>query len=504
MNGMLGAMSLFLSGVNLVIGRSKRFVASRFLQILRRDDLVALYHQLHPAPLYLSQAQWNSFSARGISGTASGEMIALADELVSRRLFISDHSVDLEELDLARAKALRLLDRPTILYLMLAQHCNYACKNCPIPALAKKHGDRRLSFEDAVAGIKLWQRHIADAAKDCEPYYIIFYGGEPLLNRDVLEALLPYIHRERNAGNLPRNIELMLCTNGSLIDDRISALLASYDVTVAVGSDGPGDFHDRIRITAEGDPTSGVAVYSIKKLIRAGVRVVASATITPANAEHLSEYPVFFRELGVSQFGFNLLKGGSLKSELAGKGIEEHGRLVARGIASAYDDFAKTGRCYEYQLEKKMSVFTGGNPFSLDCTCYGSQLVIQADGQVSNCPFLRIDQGHVRKVSDGFRIGRTKDVEKWRTRISLLVDSSFESGVLDGGGCAWSCSELYGDALHGDVLNSVFTKEVAREIIWRLLPDKQRDAIQKGASPYWGYRGVGPVPAAGSCRKGCN
>ena len=228
-----------------------------------------------------------------------------------------------------------------------------------------------------------------------------------MLNREVLEQLLSYVSEEQSAGRLPKNLELMLCTNGSLVDEKLSKLFARHGVTVAVGIDGPREHNDRIRITVAGDSTFTAIERAIRQLVNEGVRIVASVTITPTNVHRLTEYPAFLRELGISQFGFNLIKGEALTRELDGGSVEEYCRAAAKDVVRGLAYTTADGRCYEYQLEKKLAALRSGMPFSVDCTCYGNQLVIQADGQVSNCPFLRLDQGHVRELPETFRIGQT-------------------------------------------------------------------------------------------------
>jgi len=458
----------------------KRLFPSRFLLTLEKDGLVVLFHQLRPEPVYFSKKSWQEITSCINLGIQPKHNIVL--ELVARKLFIVNSQTDQQMLEMVREQTIRWLNRPTILYLMMAQGCNLECSCCSIPALAKIYGERLLSFEDAIAGIALWQKHIKEQPQDNDLYFLIFYGGEPLLNRGILERLLPYVVREQKAERLPEKLELMLCTNGLLIDGELSGLLAYYKVTVAIGMDGWQERNDFIK-----------PKHVIKRLINDGVRVVASITITPTNINRLAEYPDYFRELGISQFGFNLMKGKALIHELAGGSIEDYCRAAAQGVLQGLSSPIVNGRYYEYQLEKKLIALRKGLPFSVDCTCYGNQLVIQADGQVSNCPFLRFDQGQVRELPGTFRIGWTEAVKTWRRRLPILNDSvlvEYSDSVLDGGGCAWSSLELYGDVVARDTVNTIFTKEVMYGLIWTLLPKKQADALRRGETAYWGYRRV--------------
>ncbi|OGF68597.1 hypothetical protein A3H65_02420 [Candidatus Giovannonibacteria bacterium RIFCSPLOWO2_02_FULL_45_14] len=472
---------------------------SRFLRILERDDLVAVIHQLHPEPIYLSSKSWCDTVSEISARTRLNN--GIVRELMDRRLLIDNSDIDCKALESSRRQILQIFNRPTILYLMMAQGCNFKCTYCPIPALARRYGERLMSFEDAVAGIALWQKHIEECSQDNNPYFLIFYGGEPLLNREIFEQLLPYVDGEKSAGRLPEKLELMLCTNGFLVDERLSKLFAYYGVTVAIGVDGPEEHNDRFRITSNGDTTFAVIERAIKQLADNGVRVMASVTITPANVYRLAEYPDFLWKLGVAKFGFNLMKGEALIRELAGKSAEDYCRVAAHGVLSGLTSMAENEPCYEYQLEKKLIALRNGLPFSVDCTCYGNQLVIQADGQVSNCPFLRFDQGDVRELPSTFRIGQTETVKKWRYRLPLFNDSVMADDnncVLDGGGCAWSSSELCGDAIARDANNAIFTKEIMYELIWNLLPEEQAKSLRQGQITYWSYRRIGPLCTAGT------
>lgn len=475
---------------------TKQLFLSRFLLVFERDGLVALIHQLRPKPIYVLEEEWLKIASGVMNNIQPGREIMA--ELMTHKLLVDNSDIDRQILEATRRQVLQKLNRPTILYLMMAQSCNFACNYCPIPALAKQYGEHLLSFEDAVAGIALWQKHIKEYPQDDDPYFLIFYGGEPLLNRKVLERLLPYVTEEQRMERLPKKLELMLCTNGSLIDEQLSKMLACYGIAVAVGVDGPQEYNDSIRVTNDGKATFTGIERTIKMLVNDGVRVVASVAITPANVHRLAEYPDFLRKLGIAQFGFNLMKGKAIICELAGGSIEDYCRAAARGVLAGLASVAENGQCYEYQLEKKLAVLRNGLPFSIDCTCYGNQLVIQADGQVSNCPFFRFDQGRVRELPDTFRIGQTEVIKAWRNRLSIFNNSVManNNGILDGGGCAWSSSELYGDVIAPDTNNAIFIKEVMHELIWTLLPGEQANMLRRGEITHWGYRRVRSLPIA--------
>jgi len=430
---------------------------SSYLRIRERDGIVALFHELHPDPIFCSWEQWESLNSGNIDGTK-----VLVNSLRERKLIIDTTESDHHEFSVVSADLECKLNQPTILYLMTAQGCNFACKYCPVPETAKKYGESFLSEEDAFAGIDLWQEHLKDVYDPNLDYYVIFYGGEPLLNKETIRASVGYIKIKKDAGELPANLNIMIATNGVLIDDQIIALCKEHGIMVAVGLDGPKSVNDMLKVDIAGNGTFDRIVSKIRSLVLNGVRTFASVSITPFNIDQIAEYSEFFRELGVEKFGFNFLKGQLLLDLVGRDNLEGYYRKASRGIIENTRRHNTPG--FEYQMEKKQVAFDGKNFFPVDCTCYGNQLVIQPDGQISNCPFFKSRLGHVRKTDKGFRIWNQPIVKEWRKRLPLYHDG--EAKALCGGGCAWSTSEIKGDPLAVDDSSRILAEEVLNELIW--------------------------------------
>jgi radical SAM protein with 4Fe4S-binding SPASM domain len=115
-------------------------------------------------------------------------------------------------------------------------------------------------------------------------------------------------------------------------------------------------------------------------------------------------------------------------------------------------------------MEKKAMAYSRGDFFPLDCTCYGSQLVIQPDGQVSNCPFYKARLGDVRMLGADFRIGNQPVVQEWRRRLPIYHSS--DAKALSGGGCAWGMVDQNLNPSVTDIGSRIFAEEVLDEFIW--------------------------------------
>lgn len=430
---------------------------SQYLRTKEKDGIVAVFHELHPDPLFCSSEQWRSLVA-GITEGAE----TLVNDLRQRRLLVDALENDSQEFEVVATNFERKLNQPTILYLMTAQGCNLDCKYCPVPEIAKKYGESILSAEDAFAGIDLWEEHLKDIYDPSLQYFVIFYGGEPLLNKEVIKTSLGYLQKKKEAGSLPANLNIMLATNGILVDDEIIALCKEHEMMVAVGLDGPKSSNDALKIDGNGAGTFDRIVATIRLLVKNNIRTFASVSITPFNIDQITEYSEFFGELGVEKFGFNFLKGRLLLEVVGRDGLDNYYRQASRGVIENARRQSRPG--FEYQMEKKQTAFDSKDFFPVDCTCYGNQLVIQPDGQISNCPFSKTWLGHVREVDKDFRIWNQSIVKKWRERLPLYHHG--EAKAVSGGGCAWSLNELKGDPLAVDDSSHIFSEEVLNELIW--------------------------------------
>jgi len=432
-------------------------IFSRYLRTRTKNNRVVIFHELHPDPVYCEGAIWEVFK----SNPSETEQELLAN-LRARGLVINSREEDDEDLRSTEEKVRAKFNHPAILYLMMTHGCNLNCAYCPIPELATRDASQLLSLRDAMAGIELWKNHIRESGIEDRGYTLIFYGGEPLLNRRTIEQVLEQVRLQK--GELPHNLEKMVATNGVLADEAFANLCLEHEVSVAIGLDGPEDAHNALRPYLAGGETFQDVIRSIRLLVGRGVKTYVSATVTPWNLDSISSYPELFGSLGVDKFGFNFLRGRMLRMIVPTPKLRSE---YFRKAAQAIIDCCRMSPGYEYQLDKKVRAFRG-DPFPQDCTCYGSQLVVHPDGQVSNCPFSGLKLGHLQDLPPDFRICKTKVVGEWRKRLPLH-DPAFrdcDAKSVCGPGCAWSSLQTEGDILSVDEGAKVFSEEVFDELIW--------------------------------------
>ena len=87
---------------------------------------------------------------------------------------------------------------------------------------------------------------------------ISFFGGEPLLNIDVLELICKYFSS--------KNKKFSIVTNLTLIDDRVISLIKQYNIAITESLDGPKDINDINRLTLDNKGTFDTISENIKQL----------------------------------------------------------------------------------------------------------------------------------------------------------------------------------------------------------------------------------------------
>lgn len=436
------------------------FRFSQFLSRERKSKWIVIFHRLHPFPIYLKQKIWDTFLSKKNKN--------LINQLRNQKLIICSNKDDAEDFKNVIKNFEENFSYTSTLYLVLTRKCNLECKYCPFPKLSKSKREISMSPEIAVRGIDLFSKHIYENFNKKRDYFIIFYGGEPLLNVKTLEHSLKYIEKLKKENKLPKsNLYIFVDTNGILINDKIVQLFKKFNVTITVGCDGPNKLNDYYRVDSKGRGTFKKIEKALALLKKNKIKTFASVSITPYNILKIKDFSKFFLKYGIEKFGFNILKGKLLLSLSPEINLNEYYIKASDGIISSFHE--RQGKGYEYQMGKKVEAFFEKRFFPIDCGGYGNQLVIQPNGQIGNCPFLSNNFGNVKDYNKNFRIWKTPLVRKWRKRLPLYNQSCKNCKAISicGGGCPWNAQEIKGNIFKKDDATCIFTKKVFDYFIWK-------------------------------------
>lgn len=171
------------------------------------------------------------------------------------------------------------------LCLHVAHTCNLNCSYC-FASQGKYHGDRALmSFEVGKQALDFLLEH-SGTRHNLE---VDFFGGEPLMNFDVVKQLVAYARsREKECG---KHFRFTLTTNGVLIDDDVIDFANREMSNVVLSLDGRKEVHDRYRVDYAGNGSWDRIVPKFQKLVKArgNKAYYMRGTFTHANPDFLKD-----------------------------------------------------------------------------------------------------------------------------------------------------------------------------------------------------------------------
>jgi uncharacterized protein len=182
------------------------------------------------------------------------------------------------------------------LCLHIAHTCNLNCEYC-FASQGKYQGERAvMSFEVGKRAFD-WLIENSGNRHNLE---VDFFGGEPLMNFDVVKQLVAYarsIEKEHN-----KNFRFTLTTNGLLIDDDVIDFANKEMSNVVLSLDGRKEVHDRYRVDYNGNGSFDKIVPKFQKLVKArgGKNYYMRGTFTHQNPDFLKDIEVML-DLGFNE-----------------------------------------------------------------------------------------------------------------------------------------------------------------------------------------------------------
>ena len=211
----------------------------------------------------------------------------------------------------------------------IAHTCNLNCSYC-FASQGKYHGDRAvMSFEVGKRALDFLIEN-SGTRRNLE---VDFFGGEPLMNFDVVKKLVEYARSVEKQHN--KNFRFTLTTNGMLIDDDVIDFANREMANVVLSLDGRKEVHDRYRVDYAGNGSWEKIVPKFQKLVeaRGGKNYYMRGTFTHENPDFLEDIKVML------DLGFNEL---SMEPVVCAKG--DPAELTAEDIElvkKQYEDLAE-------------------------------------------------------------------------------------------------------------------------------------------------------------------
>lgn len=446
---------------------------SRFVHFYSLGDYTAVYNSLNLAVLFLKKEK--AVRIERNPNLQDGSEIQRALLQMEQWMMLVPQDYD-EMQDYYKVR--KSLDQlPVgILYLLLTDLCNFACRYCFIEGAQKFQKRGLMTSEAAKLGIDTFVKALLSNPPSSKVIpQVIFYGGEPLINFKCLLFTLEYIKGLQRAHTLPEDLTLTINTNASLVTPEITRVLAEYKVRASVSIDGTPNIHDSQRVFHSGEGTYEATEWGLRLLQEAGVETSVSFTVTWNNLGNIEESLLWLvNELGIKSLGFNIHRDSEMIKV-------ENSPTFAKEVSDALISCFKIARelgIYEDRMMRKVKAFVAGQPYLNDCGGCGQQVVVAPDGKLGVC--------HVLSTTDDFYIPYTSDLDtrnhsywvEWRSRSPFSMEQCLDCIALGicGGGCPqqallkhdsiWELDEVFCvhakatlDFLLKDLLEKTLTQE---------------------------------------------
>jgi uncharacterized protein len=265
---------------------------------------------------------------------------------------------------------------------------------------------------------------------------LVFFGGEPLLRRDLVERGVAHC-REIESGR--PIFHFKITTNGLLIDEDFLDFAARERVHVALSLDGLPQAHDRHRLTRDGQGTSSRIEGKAALLLERQPSAPVLLTVTPHTVDKYAASVEHLFDLGFRYVVASLDYSGSWTD--AGLAVLE---VQYRQIANLYERMTLAGRkLYFSPFEKKLaSHIHGTEAICRRCHFGVRQISVAPDGSIFPC----VQFAGGRRPNGTYRIGHVAEGLD-RARQMALYEASRQvdepcRGCAIEGRCEHLCSCL--------------------------------------------------------------
>lgn len=224
------------------------------------------------------------------------------------------------------------------LCLHIAHDCNLRCRYC------FAHGGEYMGKRELMSA-EVGKRAIdfvikeSGARKNIE---IDYFGGEPLMNFDVVKEITEYAKAEGEKHG--KNFRFTITTNGILLDDKKTDYINANMSNVVLSVDGRREVHDKVRVRADGSGSYDSVIDKFKKLAdsRSQERYYVRGTFTRDNLD-FSEDVMHLAALGFEQISVEPVvakesESYALREEDLPRIFAEYERLAQRLV-----DYRKAG-----------------------------------------------------------------------------------------------------------------------------------------------------------------
>lgn len=451
-----------------------KYKFSRFFHIIQgENDRVCCYNALTMKCAYSTMAQVDDVKKYITSKMDDDEVekSELLGQLIELRMVISEEFNEENLIKKIRKEVFNGV-KIRVMVLHMTDYCNLKCKYCFIEGgQPDGYVRKKMEKETARAAVDKFVSILKKNGTYNKKPSIVFYGGEPLSNWDVLRFAVEYIAEKEKIEKI--KIDKVIITNGVLLEESMIETIKKYGVLLSVSIDGDEELHNFNRIDYNNEGSHERVVKGIKLLhdhdVEPAVSCVMAKEGVHKSAETL-EYLV--NKLGVRGIGFNHVS--------IIPGLNYYDKEYEDNFADAIIEVQKIIQekypyVYERRMGHKVNTFIDKKLIKSDCTGCGEQISVSTDGYIGIC------QGYMgsRKTfnntvfdEDYYPMDDETFIE-WSNRAPLNIEKCLDCVALAtcGGGCPRNADMINGSIWEVDSAFCHFAKKAQEWLVWQTIEE---------------------------------
>lgn len=187
--------------------------------------------------------------------------------------------------------------------LCVVQDCNMKCTYCyaHYGTYSEIHKTSKMDIVTARKAVDFLLEH----SKNYPYIKITFFGGEPLLNFEVIKEVVRYADIE--AGLKKKRVIYDMVTNGILLKEEVCEFLLKHNISVIVSLDGYKEINDKTKLF--GKSHYDVVMKNIKPYIKK-LHITTRTTTCKTNYKHIIPIADHFNKLGIKNISFEEIGEG--------------------------------------------------------------------------------------------------------------------------------------------------------------------------------------------------
>lgn len=427
------------------------------------DCTVALYQALMVKVVFLciDEIKMIKEYLSGINPTDESDKKTI-NYLYENYFIVNNNSDD----DLLLKKCVELIPPSAIsnAYIIVTENCNFNCKYCFISdAVQKKKHSKIMTTEVADKAVALLQSTY-ERQKEEYDKTITFYGGEPLLNIELIQHIMNEIDRVRSSGRYwPSDVKYAVITNGSLITNNILDILQQHNIALSISYDVDKKAHS-YRVSKSNDNSYLTVRGKIELCKKRNHPFSLSITISEETIKNRKQILEEIKQINPVSIAFNMLIPNKY-----GTPPSSYYEDATDFMIESFMELRELG-VFEDRVMRKVHSFNSGKLFMYDCCASGgNQLVINPLGEVGVCHgYLNNNKFFSGRVSDNaFDYRDNRDFQYWKSRTPLLMKQCYDCECIGicGGGCPYAADYMHGSIYEIDDRFCIHAKKLLRWMI---------------------------------------